>query len=173
MKLVYKVCSKEDIPQLVAIATQSYQEHYTHLWTDGGKNYMKNSFNEEQFLKEIVQPNSIFFLVIIDNLPVGLVKLNIDKAVDDYSANEALELERIYFLKNASGKGLGKETLLMITAFAKDRNKKIIWLKAMKGGNAEAFYQKQGFDVIGETLLDYPFIRAEHTEMVIMSKKTA
>jgi GNAT superfamily N-acetyltransferase len=170
MQLEYKVCSKEDIPQLQALAIKSYNEHYTHIWHDEGKNYVKNSFNSEQLSKEIEHPNAIFFLVTIDTTPVGFVKLNADKAVDAYTSDEAIELERIYFLKDAAGKGLGKETLSKITQLAKDRGKKVIWLKAMKGGDAQGFYQKQGFDVISETILTLPYIKEEHRDMVVMLK---
>lgn len=169
-QIEYKVCSKDDIPALLAVAIQSYNEHYTHLWTDEGKNYVKNSFNHEQLSKEIDQPNAVFFLVITNNTPVGFVKLNIDKAIEHYTLNEALELERIYFLKDASGKGLGKATLSMITRLAKKRGKKLVWLKAMKGSDAHGFYQKQGFILNDETILSYPFIKDEHREMVTMIK---
>ncbi len=171
MPIEYKVCSKEDITQLIAVAIQSYNEHYTHLWHDKGKNYVKNSFNSEQLSKEMEHPNAIFFLVLVDSIPSGFVKLNIDKAIDAYTSDEALELERIYFLKNAAGKGLGKETLSMITTFAKDRGKKLIWLKAMKGGEAQGFYQKQGFELINETTLTLPHIKEEHRGMVVMLKE--
>jgi GNAT superfamily N-acetyltransferase len=169
-QIEYKVCSKDDISDLLSIAIQSYNEHYTHLWADEGKNYVKNSFNHEQLLKEINNPNAVFFLVITDSTPVGFVKLNIDKAIDAYAHNEALELERIYFLKDASGKGLGKKTLSMIKELAKNRGKKVIWLKAMKGGAAHGFYQKQGFILNDETILNYPFIKEEYREMVTMIK---
>jgi len=171
MPIEYKVCSKEDITQLIAVGIQSYNEHYTHLWHDEGKNYVKNSFNNEQLSKEIENPNAIFFLVLIDATPVGFIKLNIDKAIDSYSSNEALELERIYFLKEAAGKGLGKETFSMITTFAKERGKNLIWLKAMKGGDAQGFYQKQGFKIISETILTLPYIKEEHKGMVVMLKE--
>lgn len=171
MQIEYKVCTKEEIPDLIKVATQSYIEHYTHLWHDEGENYMKNSFSHEQFLKEISNPDALFFLVIVENKPVGFVKLNTDKAIDAYTSNEALELERIYFLKDASGKGLGKATLSMIIKFAKDRQKKIIWLKAMKGGSAHGFYQKQGFLLNSETILTYPLIKEEHREMVTLIKE--
>ncbi|MVT12531.1 GNAT family N-acetyltransferase [Chitinophaga tropicalis] len=169
-EIEYRICSKDDTPQLIDIAVQSYQEHYTHLWHDGGKQYMETNLSHEQLSKEIENANSIFFLVNLDKTPVGIVKLNVDKSIDEYTAKEALELERIYFLKVASGRGLGKATLFMVTNFAKQREKKIVWLKAMKGSKAEAFYQKQGFTIKNETVLDYPFIKEEYKEMVIMLK---
>ncbi len=170
-QIEYRICTKEDITDLIKVATQSYIEHYTHLWLDEGENYIKNSFNHEQLLKEISNSNAVFFLIVVENKPVGFVKLNIDKAIDSYTSNETLELERIYFLKDASGKGLGKETLSMIIKFAKDRQKKIIWLKAMKGGSAHGFYQNQGFLLNGETILNYPLIKEEHREMVTLIKE--
>ena len=171
MPVEYKVCSKDDISQLVAVAIQSYNEHYTYLWFDEGRNYVKNSFNTEQLAKEMDDKNAIFFVVLMDGSPVGFVKLNIDKSIDSYTADEALELERIYFIRDVVGKGLGKETLSMITTFAKDQEKKVIWLKAMKGGEAQGFYEKQGFGLISETVLKLPFMKDEYRGMVVMLKE--
>ncbi|GAB4045514.1 GNAT family N-acetyltransferase [Spirosoma litoris] len=164
----YKNCSVNDIPKIIDICRQSYTEHYTYLWSDEGKNYIKTSFTEEKLLAEMNASDSKFFLISDNDFPVGILKININKSIDGTKDVDYLEIERIYFLKVAAGKGLGKSTLKMVEQLAVAGNKKIIWLKAMKGADAVKFYEKQGFIVTDETDLSYPFIIDEFKRMVVM-----
>ena len=165
-----KECTYIDIPVLLDVSIQSYREHYPYLWHDDGEGYIRANFNYTQLENEMSDLNSVFFL-LLEEKPIGILKVNIDKAVDKYTAGESLELERIYFIKEASGRGLGKETVDFVTKFAKQRNKKRVWLKTMDGSRAFSFYKKQGFSAIGETSLIYPNVRDEYANMIIFCKE--
>ncbi|MFI5187449.1 MAG: GNAT family N-acetyltransferase, partial [Chitinophagales bacterium] len=136
-----------------------------------GENYIQSNFNYDKLSDEISNPNSIFFLIQLRDKPVGLVKLNIDSGTYGYPADIALELERIYFIKEASGQGLGKTTIDFIINFARQKSKKLIWLKAMDSSGAVEFYKKQGFEINDETCLDYPEIKDEYKKMFVMCKE--
>ncbi|HJT73204.1 MAG TPA: GNAT family N-acetyltransferase [Chitinophaga sp.] len=164
-----KICTKENIQDLIKISKQSYLEHYTYLWLDNGESYMQANFNADKLSDELSDPNSVFFLIYNEENPVGLIKLNINTAVSGFSSDTALELERIYFIKEASGKGLGKEAINFVSDFAKQRSKSIVWLKAMDSSDAVEFYKKRGFQVIGETELTYPNIKDEFRRMYLMA----
>jgi len=164
----YTVCSQDDIMLILEICKQSYLEHYTYLWTDEGDNYMRVSFTKEKILSEMEDVNSQFYLIYAEEKPVGVLKINYDKSVDGTSNRDYLEIERIYFLKQAAGKGLGKHALNMVHQLAKRGNKKTIWLKAMKGADAVQFYERQGFLVTGEVDLSFPYIKDELKRMVMM-----
>ncbi|QMW04901.1 GNAT family N-acetyltransferase [Spirosoma foliorum] len=164
----YKNCSANEISRILEIYRQSYLEHYTYLWSDESKNYIKTSFTEGKLLAEMNVHKSAFYLISYNNFPVGVLKINTNKSIDGSKDVDYLEIERIYFLRAATGKGLGKSTLKMVKQLAIDGNKKIIWLKAMKGADAVKFYEKQGFMVTGETDLSYPFIIDEFKRMVVM-----
>lgn len=112
----------------------------------------------------------MFFLVYDNGKPVGLAKLNVDHARGPYSAADALELERIYFLKEAAGKGLGKATVAYISDLARQKGKAVVWLKAMADNPSVGFYQKQGFTIAEETYLDYALLKDEFRKMVVMFK---
>ncbi|SNR41768.1 GNAT family N-acetyltransferase [Flavobacterium sp. ov086] len=164
----YKICSEGDIPQILKIYNQSYIEHYLYLWTDHGENYMKTNFTKEKILSEMNEDDTQFFLIYHEELPVGILKLNNNKAIDKTRDTNYLEIERIYFLKEASGKGLGKSTIKMVEHLATNENKKVIWLKAMKSGDAVKFYEKQGFVVTDQIDLSYPNVKDEFKRMVLM-----
>lgn len=161
-------CTLDDISEIQNVITQSYLENYTEYWTDYGENYVKSSFNADQLSQEISNPNTIFCLIRMDKKCVGIIKINIDHAIDPYDASEALELERIYLIKTASGQGLGKKAIDYVKNFAKQKSKKCIWLKTMEKSSAAAFYIKQGFTIISEKNLVYPNIKEEFKKMFIM-----
>jgi len=163
-----KTCTHDDISDLIEVATKSYIEHYTYLWLDNGTNYIKNNFNAAKLNEEISDHNAVFFLISVEQKFVGFIKLNIDSKTDGFSADKALELERIYFIKEASGKGLGKKALAFVKDFAKQKGKNIIWLKAMEIGTAIEFYKKQAFTIVRETYLDYPGVKIGFQKMFIL-----
>ena len=166
-----KLCTENDIPQLLEVSTLSYLQHYTYLWHDSGESYVHSNFNYEKFRNEIVDPNSFFFLLLTEAKPVGMVKLNVNSRMGNCTAAEALELERIYIVKEASGQGLGMQTLDFIINFAQQRNKKWIWLKAMDSSRAVEFYKKFGFVILDETYLGYAQMKNEFRKMLIMGKE--
>jgi hypothetical protein len=43
-----------------------------------------------------------------------------DSAINTFITNEALEREQIYFIKEASGKGLGKEVINFVSNIARN-----------------------------------------------------
>ena len=166
-----KICSKDDIEELIFISTQSYLDHYAYLWNDNGEGYLKSNFSRLKFNEELSHPNSIFYLIYLEKTPVGFLKLNIDKGLGNYSSTMALELERIYFIKRAAGKGLGKLIIDFVIEFARKKNKTLVWLKAMDSSKAVAFYKKQNFFIYNEIYLNFPNIKNEFKKMFVMCKE--
>src|SRR5688500_6209073 len=120
--MTIEICSEKDIPDLLNVSLQSYREHYTHLWYDHGEKYMADNFNAENFRLQLADKNVALFLIRDDqHVPAGFLKLNIDKAWENYDATSSLELERIYLIKRVSGKGLGKKILDFVTDLAKEK----------------------------------------------------
>lgn len=166
--MTIKACTREDIDVLLQVFLQSYREHYLYLWFDGGESYIRANFSVERLNEELSDPNAAFFLVYDEQRPVGVVKLNIDKGLGSHSAESALELERIYFIKEAMGKGLGKEAVDFVENFARERNKTIVWLKAMDSSPAVKFYLKKNFRITGEAWLSFEVMKDEFKRMVVM-----
>jgi len=163
MNLQFKKCTLLDIPQLIKVATKSYREHYTYLWEDGGESYITNHFDKASFKQELLQTNSEFYLVLWREKAVGFFKINdLDKTY--------LELERIYLIAAAKGKGIGKASVQFVEGFAVTHSKSIISLKTMQKGKAYSFYEKCGFRIVDETILNVPLIKKEYRKMFVMEK---
>jgi GNAT superfamily N-acetyltransferase len=161
-----------DVEEIVNISIQAYKDHYTHLWKDKGKRYLETSFNYNA-ISAYLRPSSLkkLYKIEIDGNLVGFLTLGFgyDESGDEDSHN--MELERIYFIKEATGKGVGSKVVTFIQSIARSGNHQNIWLKAMKKSPAVSFYKKHGWKIINETVLDHPEVIADESEMYVMSKK--
>jgi len=166
-----KRCSDQDAQELSDIAMRAYNDHYLYLWNDDGSWYMNRSFSVEQFLKELKNPNSAFFLLKENEKDIGFLKLNLDLALEGFESESAMELERIYLLRSASRKGFGKKALEFCFDLARKMNKKIIWLKSMDSSDAVQFYQTLGFIISSTDRLDFEIMKPEYRGMQILMKK--
>ena len=161
--------SASNVALLSDIAIRAYSDHYLHLWYDKGEWYINKSFSEQNLLSELVDGNALFFIIYSNNEAVGFLKLNIDAPLEEEIS--ALELERIYLTKAASGKGIGKFVLDFVFEVAKDQNKKLVWLKVMDSSSeAIRFYENNGFQKCGTYHLDFSQMREEFRGMYIMQK---
>ncbi|QCR21242.1 GNAT family N-acetyltransferase [Pontibacter sp. SGAir0037] len=162
-------CTLSDISLLKDIAIRSYKNHYIYLWYDGGEDYIEQSFGEDRLAEEHADPNAAFFLIYKEDELVGFLKLNIDQALEGYTAQESLELERIYLLKKASGRGIGSEVVAFTKEYARQRGKKVVWLKAMDSSHqALRFYIQNGFEICGTYHLEMPQMKEEYRGMYMM-----
>ena len=161
-------CTSKDLHTLQDIAINAYGDHYLYLWYDGGAWYLEKSFSEPVLKKELADSNAAFFLIHADEELVGFLKLNINQPIDEYTATEALELERIYLTKAASGKGIGREVVRFTIAFAAQHNKRIIWLKAMDSSRSVDFYEQNGFRKTDTYTLDFEQMKPEYRGMYVL-----
>lgn len=165
-----KICTTEDIDALIIIATQSYVDHYQYLWKDKGEKYIQANYNHTAFASEIVDEDIALYLIQIDGINYGFLKLNLHAAFANYSTIEGLELERIYLIKKATGKGLGNAVMRAIESIANALTKKVIWLKTMDSSDARFFYEQCGYIVCGATTLKVQGIYPQFQRQLIMEK---
>ncbi|AXT60640.1 hypothetical protein D1816_09835 [Aquimarina sp. AD10] len=165
-KVTFKKCSRHDIDSLVKISTQFYPEHYIHIWKNEDPSYYINlSFTKEAFEKDFIIDNIIYFLITNESKNLGLLKIRQDQAVEGYSKTEALQLEKIYLLKESIGLGIGEQGIKFTKELAYKLDKKVIWLDVMSTSPALTFYQKHNFNTISRYDLDYPGLKDNYREM--------
>lgn len=163
-------CTDADVQTLAAVAVQSYLETYTYLWHDGGEWYINRCFAGPVLAKDLEDANAAWFLLKEDNVAVGYLKLNITNALEGYETYDCLELERIYLINAAKGKGYGRQAVEFSEQFARNLEKDIIWLKAMDSTTFPAFYEKMGFELCGTYRLNFRLLKDELRGMVEMIK---
>lgn len=173
MKSLLKIeaCSSADINMISEVAIRAYRDFYLYLWEDDGSWYINRSFMPHQIQKEIVDINTAYFSLKSGGEVVGFMKLNIDRPLKGHEEWNALELERIYLLKAASGIGIGRQAVEFCFDFARKRKKEIIWLKSMDSSEAIYFYKKMGFEECGDSQLDFELMKPQYRGMITFLKK--
>jgi diamine N-acetyltransferase len=163
----------ENAKWLSKVAHEAYPKPYEYLWENGDTSwYVNKCFLAEILLEELNDHNSAFYSIKDEkNVDLGFFKLNIDASLQEKTAEESLELERIYLLDEATGKGVGTSVLHFIETEAKNLGKKYLWLKVMDSSEAVRFYQKNGFEICDTYTLDYERIKVEFRGMFFMKKK--
>lgn len=157
-----------DLPELVKISRKTYFETF-HL-VNSAENmdlYLNSAFNEKQLASELKEKNSAFYFALYKTEIAGYLKINFDNAQTDVYDHDAMELERIYVLKDFQGFKVGKELLEFTINIATDQKKKYLWLGVWeKNKKAIKFYTDFGFRVFGS----HPFIMGNDKQTDLLMK---
>jgi GNAT superfamily N-acetyltransferase len=168
--ITIKECKINQLDLLFEIAIQTYNDTYQYLWTDKGTAYLDRFYKKSDFEKELSATAIFYFLIYDEDLAVGFFKLRNNK-LKLYPDEKCLEIDKLYLLKEHSGKGIGKMVMEFIVSFCKTNKYSILSLKAMEESLARQFYTKHGFAAIEKYDLDYPNIKEEYRSILTMVKK--
>jgi len=153
------------------LGMQSYNEHYLHLWHNRDPtDYFSTYFTSDAIRNDLQLKELRYFIVHVGADPIGIVKLNDEESLPPFPDDRALLLEKIYFLKEFSGKGFGTAALRHIEQIANAMGKRWLWLDTMQRGQAKNFYLNQGFEVLKEIQLHYPNAIDEERPMLVLIK---
>lgn len=113
--------------------------------------YLEQAFAAEMLRAELSNPCSEFYFATLDKVPVGYIKLNTGDAQTEQKEAYALEIERIYVLKEYQGMRVGKALFDKALQRAHELGVGFIWLGVWeKNEKAIQFYKKLGFKIFGE-----------------------
>jgi diamine N-acetyltransferase len=171
MNLEIQSIGIESVEKLSKVATKAYFDHYKHLWHDDGTWYVDKCFNINQLSTELQDKSNLIFLAIFEEKPVGFLKLRPENQLIEESG-KGLEIERIYLIKEVTGRGFGRKLMEFAIEFANKQHKDYVWLKAMDSSkDAIRFYESLGFEICGTSQLDFTQMKTEYLGMVTMRRK--
>jgi ribosomal protein S18 acetylase RimI-like enzyme len=158
MDVTLRRITNDDVAVLSAIATQTFFDTFTGTCTDADmQGFLEEYFNESRLAKEVSDDNNFYFFAEYDGTPVGYLQF-----MEDYSGLplmkkwKALELKRIYVLKEFHGKGIAQQLMDFTLAYAGEHRYEVVWLGVWEHNNrAQQFYKKYGFVDSGHTH-DFP-----------------
>lgn len=154
-----------DYQKLSELSKRIYAQTYTFLWFDAGEWYMEKMYNSDKILAELNDENSEFFYFVLNEKPIGYLKLNFKSQI----GIDGLEIERIYFDINYVGKGFGSNLLNFGIEKAKHLGRENVFLKVMNCQiSAIKFYEKHGFKEIGSIDLDFETMKDEYRQLNTM-----
>ncbi len=136
-----------DIDKLQKIGRQTFYETFSESNTEENmKSYLENGFSTDKIKAELSDENAEFYFAKIDEKVIGYLKLNFGQSQTELKDDKALEIERIYVLKEFHGKKVGQILYNKATEIAKHKNADYVWLGVWEENlKAINFYKKNGF----------------------------
>ncbi len=161
-----------DLRELQQIGIDSYLPHYAHLWKENNADwYLNKCFGDEFLAKEITDANVEYYIISAEEKNIGILKLVLQKTLPDSDIENALYLEKLYFIKEWTGKGVGRELMNFTFERAKELNRDCVWLVAMDTADKPvAAYKRAGFVVHSRSQIDFELMKDEFRGTFLMKK---
>ena len=159
-----------DIASLQSIGKQTFYETFAAGNTEEDMQmYLNESFRTDKLTMELQEPNSEFYFALLNNEPIGYLKLNFGAAQTELKDETAIEIERIYVLKEFHGKLVGQVLYNQALEVAKQASANYIWLGVWeKNLRAINFYIKNGFEKFDKHL--FKLGKDEQTDIMMKLK---
>ncbi len=161
-----------DWQELREIGIESYVPHYSQMWKLNGLEwYLNRCFGDEFLQKEIIDANVEYYIISSAKQNIGILKLVLSKSLPDSDIENALYLEKLYFIKEWTGKGAGRELINFVFERAQKINCDCVWLVAMDTADKPIrAYEKAGFAIHSHKLLDFELMKSEFKGTFVMKK---
>lgn len=161
-----------ELRELQAIGTDSYLPHYTHLWKENDADwYLNQCFGGEFLRKELADENVEYYIISHEGKNIGILKLVLHKSLPDSNIENALYLEKLYFIKEWTGKGAGRELMNFTFDRAERLNRDCVWLVAMDTAEKPvAAYERAGFSIHSRSRIDFELMKDEFRGTFVMKK---
>jgi ribosomal protein S18 acetylase RimI-like enzyme len=136
-----------DLKQLQIIGRQTFLETFSEGNSEENmKMYLEQGFAEEKLLSELQDRNAEFYFATTDGNVTGYLKLNFGDSQTELKDKTALEIERIYVLKDFHGKSVGQMLYKKALEIAQMKKVSYVWLGVWEENpRAISFYKKNGF----------------------------
>lgn len=136
-----------DLEIIQKISIQTFVETFAEVNTvENMANYIEENFSLEQIASEINNPNSQFYLATLSSEVVGYLKINFGDAQTEIHSQQAMEIHRVYVLKEFHGKKAGQLLLDEAIKIAAKSEVNTLWLGVWEENHrALQFYSKNGF----------------------------
>ena len=149
----------KDVDQLKTFATLSFRQAYPSDSDQDVTNmnkYCSQNFKTALFEADLVDKRCIYFVLKEKENWLGYAKLRWDRSHPDLGNEKNIELQRLYVLDSAKGKGVGSDLTKHCIDFAKTKGYHWLWLVVYnKNKKAIRFYQKFGFKKFGVALFQF------------------
>lgn len=142
-----KRVSPLDIDQLQKIGRDTFFETFASGNTEENmKKYLEEGFSVSKLEEELTDKNAEFYFAIIDDAVIGYLKVNFGQSQTELQDDSAVEIERIYVLKEFHGKNVGQVLYNKAIDLARDKKSNYVWLGVWEENpRAINFYKKNGF----------------------------
>ncbi|MBL7888067.1 MAG: GNAT family N-acetyltransferase [Bacteroidia bacterium] len=136
-----------ELEQLQKIGKQTFFETFSSDNTEENMSkYLEEGFSIKKLEQELSHPDSEFYFASLNNQVIGYLKINFGDSQTELKDKNALEIERIYVLKEFHGKNVGQQLYEKAISIARKLQVNYVWLGVWeKNTRAIHFYKKNGF----------------------------
>ena len=137
----------EDAGRLQQIGRKTFEETFSSSNSkENMEKYLEEGFSLSKLQGEIDDPNAEFYFAMKNNNIIGYLKLNIGQSQTEIKNENALEIERIYVLREYHGQNIGQQLFEKGLERADAQKVEFIWLGVWEENKrAIQFYVKNGF----------------------------
>lgn len=170
-KITIRIAIVADAEYISLLGRVTFTETFGHLFNDRQDliAYYERTFSVQKIRNGIKNPNNIFWLAFVNELPVGYAKLKLDSPSNFINSPRVSQLQKIYILKDFLSLKIGYELQNKMLLKATKHKSDHIWLSVLESNHkAITFYQKNQFHEVGNH--DFQ-IGKEIFSFNVMSKK--
>ena len=130
------------------IGRSAFRQAFEHLFESREElqQYLDHTYDIDKLAVSLNKENNIYFLALLDELPVGFAKLkkhSLNQQIDIFGQTE---LQKIYVLFEHHGAGAGDALLQECINLAREVQADELWLDThFSNGRAIRFYERHGF----------------------------
>jgi ribosomal protein S18 acetylase RimI-like enzyme len=160
--------NNSNIAALQQIGRQTFAETFAESNTaENMAKYLEEAYAYEKLSAEVNDANSVFYFAMMEDKEIGYLKLNFGASQTELKDNDALEIERIYVLKEFHGKKIGQLLFDKAIEVAKAKQVAYVWLGVWENNKrALQFYTKNGFVEFDQHI----FVLGDEAQTDIMMK---
>lgn len=154
MTIEVRITDAADAPIIALLGRLTFAETFGDLFDrhpDDLARYLATTFGVAKIVASLSQPENRYWLAFVDGLPVGYAKLKAPSPHPSLTAQNPVQLQKIYVLRDFLANGIGIPLLDAAREAAVAQGADAMWLSVLKeNARAIRFYAKHGFDMIGE-----------------------
>jgi ribosomal protein S18 acetylase RimI-like enzyme len=147
------VCNREQLLVIRNLAYTIWPSTYGEILSKAQLEYMLDSFYSITNLEKQMDNGQVFELLFEETNTIGFVAYEFNCNFEKFS-QPLTKIHKIYLLPEMQGKGFGKFMIDEIVRIAKSNNQKGIYLNVNKYNSAKFFYEKLGFVILKEQVID-------------------
>ena len=141
--------TKNQLSVIKDLAYAIWPSTYGDILSNAQLEYMLDSFYSIANLERQMDNGQVFELLLEDTNVIGFVAYELN-----CNETEWLKLHKIYLLPEIQGKGFGIFMIDEVNKRAKDNQQKGLFLNVNKYNKAKFFYEKLGFVISKEEVID-------------------
>ncbi|MBC7555280.1 MAG: GNAT family N-acetyltransferase [Taibaiella sp.] len=159
-----------DAAVITTLSVTTFTETFAHCNSAADMAmYLSTEMNPAKLERELDDNSNTFFIASVDGKDIGFAKVRNSLAPPELEHTHALEIERLYVLRDYHSMKAGAALMTRCLAFAREHNYNTVWLGVWEHNHkAIAFYDRWGFSAFGSHIF---MLGIDEQTDVLMSKE--